>query len=370
MKLGILSTFRGNFGQKGFYNVQEIGLAKELDKLFDEVIVYKLIPRTEESVSEKIAGCNNTTLNSISSRSLGVNGFIELNKLDKGIDVLIYFSDTQLMVPKVYKWCKRNHVTLIPYIGVAESHSDNKVKKFIINTMFKRNVRVYRKCTCVVKNPEVGNKIEQYGVMNHVTAPVGLDLSILHTEYDETPVIDLKKRWGFENSDNILLFIGRLVPEKEPVKLIEIFEQINMQNPTYKLLMVGTGLLAEEIKSIVYKKNLSASVKIIDKVPNTDIWQLYKISKAFINLNKQEIFGMAILEAMYYKCKVVALEAPGPNFIIENGVSGFLCKTDTEVIDGILRSNDDIGMQSRERIINKFTWRATANIIHGLVVES
>ena len=38
MCIGLLITSIGNFGQKGFYNAQEIGLAKELDKLFDEVI--------------------------------------------------------------------------------------------------------------------------------------------------------------------------------------------------------------------------------------------------------------------------------------------------------------------------------------------
>ena len=31
MHIGILITSIGNFGKKGFYNMQEIGLAKELD---------------------------------------------------------------------------------------------------------------------------------------------------------------------------------------------------------------------------------------------------------------------------------------------------------------------------------------------------
>lgn len=35
---------------------------------------------------------------------------------------------------------------------------------------------------------------------------------------------------------------------------------------------------------------------------------------------------MAILEAMYYGCKVVAWDAPGPNLIIENGKSGWLVR--------------------------------------------
>ena len=33
---------------------------------------------------------------------------------------------------------------------------------------------------------------------------------------------------------------------------------------------------------------------------------------------------MAILEAMYHNCNVIAIKAPGPECIIENKVSGFI----------------------------------------------
>ncbi len=32
MRVGLLVTSIGNFGQRGFYNAQEIGLVKEMDK--------------------------------------------------------------------------------------------------------------------------------------------------------------------------------------------------------------------------------------------------------------------------------------------------------------------------------------------------
>ena len=54
MRIGLLITSIGNFGKKGFYNMQEVGLAKELDKLIDEVIVYKAVPMSvEKSISDQ-----------------------------------------------------------------------------------------------------------------------------------------------------------------------------------------------------------------------------------------------------------------------------------------------------------------------------
>jgi 1,2-diacylglycerol 3-alpha-glucosyltransferase len=363
MKIGLLTTSISNFGQKGFYNSQEIGLAKELDKLFNEVIIYKLIPGKGTIITKRVVEYNHTTLILIPSKHLGINGIVNLDKLDTNIDVLVYFSDTQLEVPKVYKWCKKNNIRLIPYIGVVKSHSDNKIKKNLINAIFKRNIEVYKKCICLVKTPQVKKALKDYGASYCEIAPVGLDLTIMNNEYAERSIPYLKNKWGFDTTDNVLLFIGRLEPEKQPVRLIEIFKQIHEEDPTYKLIIVGIGVLQDKVMSLIREMNLSAFVKKINKIPNKDIWELYRISTAFINLNQQEIFGMAILEAMYYECKVVALEAPGPSFIIENGKSGILCKSDKEVVEGVLAQKQNIGRASHNRVKDKFTWSITARLI-------
>ena len=142
MRIGLLITSIGNFGQKGFYNAQEIGLAKELDKLFDEVIVYKAVSDSQTQQVENIKGCVHSALHQIPVRSKGINGIWDCNLMDGSIDALIYFSDTQLSVPEVYRWCKKNDVTLFPYIGVVESHSTSRFKKMIIDTLFRRNINV------------------------------------------------------------------------------------------------------------------------------------------------------------------------------------------------------------------------------------
>ena len=48
MKIGIMVLSIGSFGKKGFYNLQEIGLAKAIDALCDETKVYKLVSMSEE----------------------------------------------------------------------------------------------------------------------------------------------------------------------------------------------------------------------------------------------------------------------------------------------------------------------------------
>lgn len=77
-----------------------------------------------------------------------------------------------------------------------------------------------------------------------------------------------------------------------------------------------------------------------------------------INFNPNEIFGMAILEAMYHNVTIVARHAPGPDCIIENGRSGFLCNSVEEIAQTILSGKKV--QNARKRIIEYFTWESTA----------
>lgn len=366
MKVGLLITSIGNFGQKGFYNAQEIGLAKELDKLFDAIIVYKAVPNTEKKSKSLIDGCTHSILYQIPVKNNGINGVWNCDVMDTTLDALIYFSDTQLAVPIVYKWCRKNNIQMYPYIGVIESHSTSAVKKLIIDAMFQRNIEVYRKCTCFVKTPAVEKELKNLGIKSAVLTPVGLDISLLHTDYEKISAEEIKKKYGYQSDDKVLLFIGRLTDEKQPVRMIDILWDARKKDQSYKLLMVGTGELKKAIEDKIREYDLSDYVRIIDRIQNRDIWELYRMADSFVNLNRQEIFGMAILEAMYYGCKVVAMKAPGPELIIENEVSGYLASSKKELVNYIL-SPIKLQIKAHERIVNCFTWENTARRMAAVI---
>ena len=77
---------------------------------------------------------------------------------------------------------------------------------------------------------------------------------------------------------------------------------------------------------------------------------------------------MAILEAMYYGCKVVAWKAPGPDFIIENGISGWIVENEEQLLCRVLEENEEsrsdfMIVNARKRIIRDFTWDSTVQKI-------
>ena len=365
MKISILITSISNFGQKGFYNAQEVGLAKALASRAETVDVFKLVPAEQEKKTEEISGYTNVRLHFLPAKNFGINGVLRTEELRRDVDILIHFSDTQFSVPTAYRWCQKHGVRYVPYIGVIESHSTSRIKQWITNFMFRRNVAVYKKCVCCVKTPSVEEKLKELGIGQTVVAPVGLDTELLKADFEQYDPSGLKKKYGYQTEDKVLLFIGRMIDEKQPVRMVEIFSQVYNQDTQYKLLMIGAGELRAAVEEKIKEKKVGESVKVIERIPNSDIWELYRFADAFVNLNQVEIFGMALLEAMYYGCKVVAWKAPGPNFIIENGVSGLLAENDQEIIARIRDAKID-GDKAQKRILGNFTWKSVANTILSL----
>lgn len=367
MKIGIMVLSIGSFGTKGFYNLQEIGLAKALDPLCNEIRVYKLVSASEDYREQIIEGTQHSVIHYLPSRSVGTNGLPDMNRLDKDLDVLICFSDTQFALPRVFRWAQKNRILMLPYIGVVESHSTSRLKKKIVDFLFRRCLAVYRECRCLVKTPTVMEKLAQAGVDNITVVPVGLDLSLLREDGRKCSRL-LKNKYGYSEGDKVLLFIGRFTEEKQPIRMIEILSEIRKKDQTYKLLMVGNGELKTAVENRIKELKLADSVQMIDRIPNSDIWELYRLADSFVNLNQQEIFGMAILEAMYYCCKVVAWNAPGPNLIIENGKSGWLTESNKEVIERIMDTTD-VTAEAHQRVLREFTWESSAKTILSIVGE-
>lgn len=94
------------------------------------------------------------------------------------------------------------------------------------------------------------------------------------------------------------------------------------------------------------------------------MWKYYRIASALVSFSKSEIFGMSILEAMFYELPVYAISAPGPNEIIIHGQTGYLFETPVEMANSIiLNTNDSIGKLAHQRVIDKFTWKHWADVI-------
>lgn len=338
-----------------FYNAQYIGVSKALGKLCEEVIIYEnILPDYEESIE---VHADNVKLYRYPSKIIGVNGFMNLDRLDTSIDVLVLFSDIQLDTPRIVRWANKNNILVLPFIGVLESHSDSAIKRMLMDLNFNRVIRAYRKChCCLAKTPSIYNILEKNGIKNITMFPAGLNSELLNVKYAEENKGEIKKKFGYnDDDDKVLLNVGRLVDERNPLRSLRIFERVLEFDDTYKLLYVGKGELGDSLREQIKEKGLESKVQIIDAIPNNEMWEVYMVADYLLSFNENEIFGMSILEAMYYGVTVIASHAPGPEYTVENNVSGYLINTDDEVIEKIKGKKIDPDL-AHARVENNFMW--------------
>ena len=364
MNWAIMELYCGGSGKMGYYNSQELGLARALRKYgIDVTIVYPdkaLKKETEETVEEGI------TIFRVPCRTLGVHAFYELSFLkERGIDVVHLDSDNQMYAPEVIRYCRDNHIFCYNYIGTVYSDTENRVKRLLMNLVSRRNIRCFRGMLTFAKTRSVQKLLEQEGVSEVKIAPVGLDMSVIQksSENKET----LRRFLKLPQKLKLLLFVGRLESYKRPFAALELLERIGS---SYGLIVIGEGSLGERFQEILLEKGLEKRVFYFSMIPNVQMYQYYAASDYFVNFNTHEIFGMSILEAMYQGCVVIARRAPGPEEIIEDGVSGFLCASDEEM-DRAFSDHRVQGMGERaeKRIRECFTWDETAGKIKTQVFQ-
>ena len=107
---------------------------------------------------------------------------------------------------------------------------------------------------------------------------------------------------------------------------------------------------------------MAARCRMIPQLPNESVHVYYHACDAFVNLNDQEIFGMSLLEAMFAGCPPVARHAPGPDLIIEDGISGWLCPTVPALAEALERITPEMGAAAQRRINEHFLWQNSAEL--------
>ncbi len=212
---------------------------------------------------------------------------------------------------QIGKWLARRVMGnyILPSFDFHIANSTYTAEEFYLSARSSENPRrskwLFNKCWRFFQAPrvEIAERI--------FVCPRGVDAERFTPERrSETVRADMRKRAGIPPDSTILLYAGRLSPEKNVVLLPEMMKALASDPRDIRLLIAGAGPQAEWLKE---QGSLQAPGKIIllghlDKELLADY---YANADIFVHPNPREPFGIAPLEAMASGVPTVAPRAGG-----------------------------------------------------------
>lgn len=372
MNLGILCTMINGFGRRGYYNSQEVGLGKALAGKGHRVVIYKGVDAHEQA--DRVITPEGVRIRYLPMRRLGANGWMDTRLLSEKLDALFVFGDQQLFLPHVWHWCRRRGIVFVPYIGTAHSVYVGSRRAQLTNWLYNHGTRrIYLQTPVLVKTPAARTELTAQGVPDSAItwAPVGIDASVLRHDFRRFDRDELRAEYGLEPDDVVICNVSRLTPEKRPLDLIDILLRVRGKKK-FRMIIVGEGELDGPLRRKIRDHHLEGEVLLLPRVPYDEMWKIYHLSDYYLNLNRGEIFGMAIMEAVCYETSVAAISALGPSITLKGMRGHKLCETDEELADWLTApypSREELH-ESSEKMIRTFTWDRTADAFLRLIRES
>ena len=132
----------------------------------------------------------------------------------------------------------------------------------------------------------------------------------------------LRSAWGADSRTMVLLYVGRLAPEKNLGLLVDTYEAMCALAPGTRLVLVGDGPEAATLRARC-PSALFAGLR-----RGEDLAAHYASADAFVFPSLTETFGNVVPEAMASGLAVLAYDCAAAGELIRHGTNGLLAPVD------------------------------------------
>jgi glycosyltransferase involved in cell wall biosynthesis len=116
----------------------------------------------------------------------------------------------------------------------------------------------------------------------------------------------------FDADPLLMLSVGRLDPEKNPVLLADILSRALQSEPRWRLVVCGEGTLKQALEDRARELNVNDRLELRGYVPiDGGLWDLYHDAHALIHVSHTEGVPQVILEAFAARLPVVGTDVGG-----------------------------------------------------------
>ena len=133
-------------------------------------------------------------------------------------------------------------------------------------------------------------------------------------------------KYNITKDRSIVLYVGRVDPEKKLGTVIDAFNEARKSIPTAMLVVVGDGVDKIRLMNKVDKMGLGGDVRFVGKVLPPDLYELYRIGDVFVTASEIETQGIVLIEAAACGLPLIAVDKGAVSEVCRNDINGYLCE--------------------------------------------
>ena len=168
----------------------------------------------------------------------------------------------------------------------------------------------------------------------------------------------------------MLIYFGRCEPRRDPLFVVDVLAEVRKSDPDACLYLIGDGDEAyrDSVKAAIGEKGLADWVFWQKKAPQYQMKGVYQQADFFLLPTEYEIFGMVLLEAMFFRRVVLTTPNGGADMLLRSGENGIVLEKSDPArwAEALLDAAADPAKKARmeqaayETVIHENTWDALA----------
>ena len=200
-------------------------------------------------------------------------------------------------------------------------------------------------------------------------------IRVVHNGYDPAryPPTERLAALRGPGNDPIVLFLGRLTLQKNPLQVLEIALRVRRLRPDVRFVIAGDGPMLPTMLQRACDLGITDSVLFTGKVTDAEASALYRSADCFIMPSVSEPFGLVALEAAAHGVPVIVSKQSGVAEVLRHGfaVDFWDAEKSADCIVTILREKSLASQLRSEapKIAQSLTWRTQASIVTSIYRE-
>lgn len=261
--------------------------------------------------------------------SLGYSGVAQ--RKIKSMDIA-HAHDLWLSGPLALRYCKPRGIPVIytnhtRYDLYAQHYLPHYIPDAVGKTLLQTVLPRFCAACDLVISPSKGiaEVMQRLGVTTPIQViPNGIDLC----PFQEPPQRFTRTELGLADEDVVLMYTGRLGPEKNLAFLLRAFFGVAATWPNVTLTLVGDGPELENLRDQSLRSGYADRVKFFGRVAYAVLPGYLKCADVFVTASETEVHPLSLIEAQAAGLPALGIASPGVSDTIVAGESGLLSGPD------------------------------------------